>query len=312
MKAFISYDSRDKERFVKEFAEKLINKGIDVWYDDWELKLGDSLMKIFEDMPYCDVFISIISKYSINSKWVKEECDSAFIKKIENNMKFIPVILMDDDFKIPDYLGHLVQSRIKDINNYESEFDQIVSDIWGISKKPPLGNKPKYASITPISGFTQLDSIIIRKLGESLHSKVNMFSFDEVTELTGDEFSKEDLFESLQVLEENFIIKCRYVINSKLPYTLKLTPYGVIFYCKQYEDEFENYMKDVISSLLNENAHSNEEIYEKTECPKFIINALLDQFIMNGYLKGTTTTAGSIIIYQVTGNGRRQLKNLLD
>lgn len=312
MKTFISHDSRDKERFVKEFAEKLMKKGIDVWYDDWELKLGDSLMKIFEDLPDCDVFISIISKYSINSKWVKEECDSAFIKKIENNMKFIPVILMDEDFEIPDYLGHLVQCRIHNIDNYESEFDRIVADIWGDSKKPPLGDKPKYTSITPIDGFTQLDSLIIQKLGESLHSKINIFYFNEVVELTDYEFSKEDIYESLQVLEENFIIKCRYVTDSQFPYTLKLTPSGVIFYCRNYEEEFETYIKDVVSSLLNENVHSNEEIYEKTECPKFIINALLDQFIMKGYLKGTTTTSGTIIIYQVTGNGRRHLKNLLD
>lgn len=34
MKAFISHDSRDKNRFVKEFATKLLEKGIDVWYDD--------------------------------------------------------------------------------------------------------------------------------------------------------------------------------------------------------------------------------------------------------------------------------------
>ena len=89
MKVFISHDSRDKERFVDNFARKLIENGIDVWYDKWELGFGDSLMKIFKDMPDCDVFISIISSNSIESKWVKEESDSAFIRKIEKQMKFI-------------------------------------------------------------------------------------------------------------------------------------------------------------------------------------------------------------------------------
>ena len=33
MKVFISHDSRDKTRFVKEFATKLREKGLDVWYN---------------------------------------------------------------------------------------------------------------------------------------------------------------------------------------------------------------------------------------------------------------------------------------
>ncbi|MBE6496168.1 MAG: toll/interleukin-1 receptor domain-containing protein [Methanobrevibacter thaueri] len=312
MKAFISHDSRDKERFVKEFAEKLMNKGIDVWYDEWELKLGDSLMKIFEDMPDCDIFITIISKYSINSKWVKEECDSAFIKKIENNMKFIPVILMDENFEIPHYLDHLVQSRIHNIDNYESEFDKIVSDIWGVSKKPPLGDRPKYTSITPIKGFTQLDSLIIQKLGELLHSKNNMFSSDEIIELTNNEFSKEDILESIQVLESDYKLECQYGLGSRFPYTLKLTPSGVIFYSLHYEEDFETYMKDVVSTLLNEKVHSNEEICKKIDCPKFIVNAILEQFLNHRIIKGSKTVDGSIIIYEITGKGRRQLKNFLD
>lgn len=143
MKAFISHDSRDKNRFVKEFATKLLDNGIDVWYDDWELQLGDSLMKIFEEIPKCDVFITIISKYSIHSKWVNEESNSGFVSKIENNMKFLPIILMEEDFEIPNYLNHLIQCRIYDINNYETEFDKIVSTIYGRSDKPQLENPPK-------------------------------------------------------------------------------------------------------------------------------------------------------------------------
>ena len=35
MKVFISHDSRDKTRFVKDFATKLREKNLDVCYDDW-------------------------------------------------------------------------------------------------------------------------------------------------------------------------------------------------------------------------------------------------------------------------------------
>lgn len=44
---FISHSSKDKYRFVKGLAEQLISRGIDAWYDDWELEFGDSLIDIF-------------------------------------------------------------------------------------------------------------------------------------------------------------------------------------------------------------------------------------------------------------------------
>ena len=166
MKVFISHDSRDKERFVDNFARKLIENGIDVWYDKWELGFGDSLMKIFKDMPDCDVFISIISSNSIESKWVKEESDSAFIRKIEKQMKFIPVILMEDEVDIPNEFNHILQCRISNVDDYEEEFKKLVGDIFEVSTKPPIGKPPRYILETPIEGYELIDSIIIKSIGD--------------------------------------------------------------------------------------------------------------------------------------------------
>jgi hypothetical protein len=48
IKVFISHASEDKERFVIKFSEYLLEKGIDVWLDRWEMLPGDSLVgKIF-------------------------------------------------------------------------------------------------------------------------------------------------------------------------------------------------------------------------------------------------------------------------
>jgi hypothetical protein len=47
-KIFVSHAKEDKDRFVLEFAEKLRNKGIDAWVDNWEMLPGDKLNdKIF-------------------------------------------------------------------------------------------------------------------------------------------------------------------------------------------------------------------------------------------------------------------------
>ena len=104
-KAFISHDSRDKERFVIDFATKLRKNGIDAWVDEWELKPGDSLTKeIFESIDESDIFISIISKYNINSNWVEEELEAGFIRKIEDGLRFIPVVI-DKNIDLPPTLN---------------------------------------------------------------------------------------------------------------------------------------------------------------------------------------------------------------
>ena len=40
---FISHASEDKDDFVRELAEKLRLRRIEVWYDEHSLKIGDSL-----------------------------------------------------------------------------------------------------------------------------------------------------------------------------------------------------------------------------------------------------------------------------
>lgn len=100
-KVLISHASEDKDRFVLAFAEALRKNGIDSWVDRWEMRPGDSFVdKIFEEgIASASVVVVILSKFSINKPWVSQELDSAFVRKVNNGTKFIPVIL--DDCKIP-------------------------------------------------------------------------------------------------------------------------------------------------------------------------------------------------------------------
>ena len=47
---FLSHASADKDRFVRHFAEELTARGLRVWFDEWALLPGDSLVdKIFAE-----------------------------------------------------------------------------------------------------------------------------------------------------------------------------------------------------------------------------------------------------------------------
>jgi hypothetical protein len=104
---FISHSNQDKE-FVEQLARDLDNRGISVWFDKWELKVGDSLRrKISEGIHESSYFIVVVSQASKNSKWVAQELDEAFARQVEHDGNFIlPVVL--DKSAIPSMLSGLL------------------------------------------------------------------------------------------------------------------------------------------------------------------------------------------------------------
>jgi len=103
-KAFLTHASADKERFVRDFAAKLMKNGVDVWLDEWEINPGDNpVRKIFEEgLPKCQFVILIMSAISVQKPWVREELDAAFVRKVEGQARLIPVRL--DGCQMPECL----------------------------------------------------------------------------------------------------------------------------------------------------------------------------------------------------------------
>ena len=98
-KVFISHASEDKERFVMQFAKRLRSQGIDAWVDIWEMLPGDSLVdKIFEEgIKNARAMIVVLSRFSVEKPWVREELNAGFLKKVSGRCKVIPVVIDDCD-----------------------------------------------------------------------------------------------------------------------------------------------------------------------------------------------------------------------
>lgn len=94
MKVFISHTSDDHE-FVLVLAKKLKDDGIDVWIDDWELDVGDSIVKkISEGLQKSSFLIVVLSKYSIKSEWVLRELNSTLMRQLgRDHIVILPVLL---------------------------------------------------------------------------------------------------------------------------------------------------------------------------------------------------------------------------
>ena len=92
--AFISHDSRDKDSLVRELATEMSKLMCPVWYDEFSLKVGDSLRASIErglkETRKCVVVLS--PNFLSNEGWGKAEFDSIFTREIvEKNDVILPV-----------------------------------------------------------------------------------------------------------------------------------------------------------------------------------------------------------------------------
>jgi hypothetical protein len=103
---FVSHSSKDKT-FVRRLVDVLSAFSLNVWYDDWEIGVGDSIVdKVFDGLAASDTLVIVLSKSSVESRWVKEELTVAVMRRLsEQNIRIMPVLV--DDCEIPTTLKHI-------------------------------------------------------------------------------------------------------------------------------------------------------------------------------------------------------------
>lgn len=111
MKVFISHSSTDK-KFVRTLKEDLVENNIEVWLDEDQLELGDSLSeKLQIALDESSHFLIILSPTSVNSEWVKFELEKA-LKNSNSQLlqKIIPIKY--SDCNVPLDLKKLIYSDL--------------------------------------------------------------------------------------------------------------------------------------------------------------------------------------------------------
>ena len=87
---FISHASEDKESVARPIALRLREKGIDVWFDEFELNIGDSLRrKIDQALSSCAFGIVILSPDFFLKEWPQRELDALSTLEIARAGKVI-------------------------------------------------------------------------------------------------------------------------------------------------------------------------------------------------------------------------------
>ncbi len=90
--AFISHASEDKEKFVRPLAKALTALGARVWYDEFSLKLGDSLSEsIDKGLSNSRFGIVVLSPHFMEKSWPKRELQGLVACEVDGRSTILPV-----------------------------------------------------------------------------------------------------------------------------------------------------------------------------------------------------------------------------
>jgi hypothetical protein len=89
---FISHASEDKEAVVRPLAHALQSAGLEVWYDEFELRIGDSLRrKIDRGLANSRFGIVVLSQDFLKKGWPNYELDGIITRVNSGEQVLLPI-----------------------------------------------------------------------------------------------------------------------------------------------------------------------------------------------------------------------------
>lgn len=125
--AFLSHNHHDKNT-ARQLAAQLQLAGAYVWFDDWEVRAGDSIPgKINEALAEVDSLVVLWSTNAHRSAWVSAELESAITTAIDDHA-FRVIAVRLDDTPLPALLRPL-----KSVDLSDGDLGRAVNEIMGFA-----------------------------------------------------------------------------------------------------------------------------------------------------------------------------------
>ncbi|TGQ13582.1 toll/interleukin-1 receptor domain-containing protein [Mesorhizobium sp. M00.F.Ca.ET.217.01.1.1] len=200
-KAFLSYSFDDRD-LAEIIARRLVAEGIETWWAEWEISAGDSLRrKIDEGLGNCTHFIVLLTPNAMKKPWVQQEMDAGLVRKIAGQARFIPLRHGLAAQDLPPLLSGVLSPEV-DQSQLDDDLRDLVNDIHGVSRKPPLGAGPTKLS-APVTGYsktaTAIAEIFVRETKQAMFGD----PIKDVTELAETiDVSEDDIDDALHELRD--------------------------------------------------------------------------------------------------------------
>ena len=90
--AFISHASEEKDDLVRPLAETLTEMGFNIWYDEFELRVGDSLREsIDKGLAVSAYGIVVLSTAFFAKNWPQYELNGLVAREIDGGKVILPL-----------------------------------------------------------------------------------------------------------------------------------------------------------------------------------------------------------------------------
>lgn len=125
------YASEDKDSVVRPLAQALVTKGLKVWYDEFELKIGDSLRrKIDRGLAKSKFGIVVLSRSFIKKGWTNYELDGIISKANTGEQVLLPIWHGITKQEVLGYSPSLADKVARNTASYTVE--EIAEEIAGL------------------------------------------------------------------------------------------------------------------------------------------------------------------------------------
>lgn len=142
---FISHASEDKDDFVKPLANTLEERGSKIWYDDFQLSIGDSIPEeIDKGLSKSDYGVVVLSDAFFQKDWPQEELHSLIHKNVDSKRNIILPVWYDIGSEQVANNSPLLASRMAiraDSSSIDEVADQLLEEIQSVESSGVDQNK---------------------------------------------------------------------------------------------------------------------------------------------------------------------------
>jgi hypothetical protein len=227
--AFLCHASEDKP-LAQQIARDFQASGIDTFFDEWEIGPGDSLRaKIDAGLGRCTHFVVLLTPRSLPKPWVNAEMDAGFVRKVNDRCRFIALRHELSADRLPPLLQPLHSPQLID---YDRDMRQLINDIHGVTRKPPLGEPPatvRRRSEHPLSLSPAAEQIVRLMIEQSEHGYAMdpQLSPDQLRAATG--LSDDDIVDAVDELRGRGLVRPHCAIGDGAIGFHVLTPEAALF-----------------------------------------------------------------------------------
>ena len=238
---FISHASEDKDSVARPLAKMLRDMGLKVWYDEFNLRIGESLRESIDNgLRNSNYGVVILSKNFFSKNWTKMELDGLVSLSVKNETRILPIwheVNFMDVLNFSPITAGLVGIRSSvGLDFIASEIHGIVVDKVAISQTANTGlivdNEASQAQIREIQ--SKRFRFLLKLYQNRSHRNLKQNNIIEVGEAFG--YSSETIDDVAKYLEDK-----GYFEYTMIGPFVSITVYGIDY----IEDLIPN-SKDVV------------------------------------------------------------------